>query len=294
MKLKSVSYLAFASALTLGQGVVAHDQFQHIRNATIKLNYADVTFLIDPMLAAKGTYPGLPGTYRSHIRNPMVDLPVPVAAVIDDVDAVIVTHTHPDHWDQVAQNSIPKTIPIFAQDQADAELIRSQGFLKVDVLTDTLSFKGVTLTRTNGHHGDETLLGMEGISRILGKIMGVILKAPGHQTVYFAGDTVWCDEVESALRTHRPDITVVNAGAAILEGLDEHPILMGKEDVVRVAQTAPFTRIIAVHMEAINHCSLTRQALEQYIKTFDLEERVMIPEDGETLHLSTDVSTQSE
>ena len=32
-------------------------KFQQIRNATIKLDYAGTTFLIDPMLAKKGTYP---------------------------------------------------------------------------------------------------------------------------------------------------------------------------------------------------------------------------------------------
>lgn len=34
---------------------------QQIRNATIKVNYAGTTFLIDPMLAKKGTYPGFEG-----------------------------------------------------------------------------------------------------------------------------------------------------------------------------------------------------------------------------------------
>lgn len=42
--------------------------FQHIRNATSKLTYGDTTFLIDPMLAKKDTYPGFAGTYRSEYR----------------------------------------------------------------------------------------------------------------------------------------------------------------------------------------------------------------------------------
>lgn len=73
-------------------------QVQHIRNATIKVAYAGTTFLVDPMLAAKDTYPGFEGTYRSELRNPMIDLPMSVQAVIEGVDAVIVTHTHLDHW----------------------------------------------------------------------------------------------------------------------------------------------------------------------------------------------------
>ena len=30
-----------------------------------------------------------------------------------DVDAIILTHTHEDHWDEVAQKILPKSIKIF-------------------------------------------------------------------------------------------------------------------------------------------------------------------------------------
>lgn len=49
-------------------------QIQQIRNATAKINYAGKTFLLDPFLAKKGTYPGFAGTFRSHLRNPLVEL----------------------------------------------------------------------------------------------------------------------------------------------------------------------------------------------------------------------------
>jgi len=72
-----------------------------IRNATQIITYAGKRFLIDPMLAPKGAWPGFPGTAHAEIRNPMVDLPFGVDKIVD-VDAVIVTHTHEDHWDQAA------------------------------------------------------------------------------------------------------------------------------------------------------------------------------------------------
>jgi len=34
--------------------------------------------------------------------------------VISGVDAVIVTHTHLDHWADAAQKALPKGIPLFA------------------------------------------------------------------------------------------------------------------------------------------------------------------------------------
>ena len=39
-------------------------QYTHIRNATGKLTIKNTTFLIDPFLAPKDTYPGFEGTFN--------------------------------------------------------------------------------------------------------------------------------------------------------------------------------------------------------------------------------------
>jgi hypothetical protein len=49
-----------------------HMNITHIRNATQIIDYAGKKFLIDPMLADKGAWPGFPGTARSELRNPLV------------------------------------------------------------------------------------------------------------------------------------------------------------------------------------------------------------------------------
>ncbi len=51
-------------------------QYTHIRNATGKLTIKNTTFLIDPFLAPKDTYPGFEGTFNYQQRMPMVDFPV--------------------------------------------------------------------------------------------------------------------------------------------------------------------------------------------------------------------------
>ena len=96
--------------------------------------------------------------------------------------------------------------------------------------------------------------------------------------LYVAGDTIWCDEVRAALDEHRPGAVVVNAGGArFLEG---DPIVMTADDVVAVARHAPGARVVAVHMEAINHCPLTRADLHQRVHEEHLHDRVTVPEDG--------------
>jgi hypothetical protein len=67
----------------------------------------------------------------------------------------------------------------------------------------------------------------------------------------------------------------VNAGgASFLEG---GPIVMGVEDVREVAARVPV--VVAVHLEAMNHCPLTRAELAAAVPG------VLVPRDGETVEL---------
>lgn len=257
-------------------------ELQQIRNATMKVTYADTTFLVDPMLAKKDTYPGFEGTYRSHLRNPLVELPESTQDVIADVDAVIVTHTHLDHWDEAAQQLLPKEIPLFVQHEDDAKLIRSQGFKNVRVLTGEAEFGGVKLTKTGGQHGTDQMYAIPDLAKALGEAMGVIFQAQGHKTLYLAGDTVWRKDVEQTIKNFTPEVIVLNAGKAKMVGF-EGAIIMGEEDVLRASQAAPNAKIVAVHMDAINHMSLSREQLRAYNKKQGIESRVSVPEDGASL-----------
>ena len=67
---------------------------KQIRNATLVIQYAGKKLLIDPMLAAKGTYPPFPNSLRQDQNNPLISLPISIDNIIADLDAVIVTHLH--------------------------------------------------------------------------------------------------------------------------------------------------------------------------------------------------------
>ena len=202
--------------------------------------------------------------------------------VISGVDAVIVTHTHLDHWDDAAQKALPKDIPLFTQHEDDAQLIRSQGFKNVRVLTDEAEFGGVKITKTGGQHGTDEMYAVPALAKPLGEAMGVVFQAPGYKTLYLAGDTIWRKEVDQAIEKYHPEVIVLNAGKAKMTGF-EGAIIMGEEDVLRAAQTAKDAKIVAVHMDAVNHMSLSREELRNYVKKQGIESRVDIPEDGAAL-----------
>lgn len=293
MTLKTLaSSLAVALSLTVaasfaqaesGTAAVADEavQLQQIRNATVKISYGDTTFLIDPMLSKKGTYPGFENTYRSELRNPLVDLPMSVNEIIDGVDAVIVSHTHLDHWDDAAQAALPKDIPLFVQNLADALMIRDQGFTDVRILSKA-EFNGVTLSQIGGQHGTDEMYAVPEVAASLGEAMGVVFQAEGQETLYLVGDTIWRDEVDLALADHAPQIVLINAGYAVMDGFDGS-IIMGKEDILRATRAAPDATIVATHMDAINHMALTRDELRAYVQEQGIADRVEIPEDGATL-----------
>jgi L-ascorbate metabolism protein UlaG (beta-lactamase superfamily) len=258
-------------------------EVQQIRNATVKIDYSGTTFLVDPMLSPKGAFPGFPNTYRSELRNPLVELPFSADDVMKSVDAVVVTHTHTDHWDDAAQRRIPKNMPVFVQNETDAKTIRGQGFKDVRVLGGSATFNGVTLSKTGGQHGTDLWFADPARAEAMGPVMGVVFSAPRAKTVYVAGDTVWRPEVDQALKQHKPDVVILNTGSALMSGFEEHPIIMGKQDTLQATQAAPNAAIVAVHMDSVNHMSLSRKELREFVQEKKIRNRVTIPEDGETM-----------
>ena len=272
------------TAASTSSGSVANTvQVQQIRNATVKIDFAGTTFLVDPMLSAKGAFPGFPGTYRSELRNPLVDLPFSADEVLKSVEAVVVTHTHTDHWDEAAQKQIPKNMPVFVQNDADAKTIRGQGFKDVRVLKGTTTFNGVKLSKTGGQHGTDLFYADPERAQMGGSVMGVVFSAPQATTVYVAGDTVWRPEVDQALAQHKPDVVILNTGSALVSGFEEHPIIMGKQDTLQATKSAPKAAIVAVHMDSVNHMSLSRKELREFVQDNKIQDRVVIPEDGEVM-----------
>lgn len=247
-----------------------------IRNATIIVDYGGTRFLLDPMLAAKGSFPAFAGTANER-ANPLVDLPLSLDTIVD-VDAVIVTHTHRDHWDDAAARALPKHLPLFVQHEKDAARIRAEGFADVRVLAEGTTFGGVSLAKTPGQHGSDAAMRL--IGERLGEVCGVVFRHPDERTLYVAGDTVWNRFVAESLRCHRPKVVVLNCGDARIDGCGS--IIMGKEDVAAVCRAAPEALVIASHMDAVNHAMLSRQALRGFLRQTGLSDRVLVPEDGET------------
>ena len=215
-------------------------------------------------------------------RTPLKDLSMPIEEILKDIEAVFVTHTHVDHWDEYTAKFIPKYIPIFVQNAADKKLIVSQGFTDVRVLGINTPFKGITITKTGGQHGTDEMFANTIIAENFGESMGFVFRAPGQKSVYFAGDTILHDYVELALKKFKPDIIVVNAAQAVYEGLVGSS-MMGPDDVKKIYEMCKESKIIPVHMDCYCHCLCTIEKMKIFVEENKLQDRVLVPCDGEIL-----------
>ncbi|UTW61190.1 MBL fold metallo-hydrolase [bacterium SCSIO 12741] len=242
------------------QGLQTCD-YRLLRHAAAIFNYNNQKFLIDPML-----------------NQALTNVPLPVSTseltdLLNSLDAVLLTHAHTDHinldpW----QANLLRDKPFFCQSQADGSYLSSIGINDVRVIDTQATFKDITVRRTGGQHGIGT--GWH--------VSGFVFTAPGNKSVYIAGDTTYAQPVTDALRTYKPDITIVNSGAV---GPSNNPWTMTAEDVGSVAKELPSTQIIAVHLEVHPNAKVNRSQLRQYTVDNNISNQVLIPADGESVNL---------
>jgi len=246
-------------------------KIQFIRNATLRIAYAGRILLIDPYFARKGTLPA----FADRAPNPTSELPVSPETICEGVELVVVSHLHTDHFDAAAQEILPKALPVLCQ-PGDEGHIADKGFSHVTPLMGTIHWKGIQITRTHGQHGEgETL-------KLMGNVMGFVLQAENEPTLYWAGDTIWIPEIPQILTQFSPDVIVTHSGGAVWKG--SAPIIMEATQTLKMVYAAPNARVIAVHMEALDHCMTTRDALHQARIQAEISGfHLMIPEDGETM-----------
>lgn len=256
-------------------------KIKQIRNATVIITYAGKKFLIDPMLGDKGIYPPFPGTHNQHLNNPTVDLPISIEDILN-VDAVIVTHIHLDHFDPTAIELIPKDMMMFAQNDDEARQIKEFGFKNVEVLNEEgILFGDIKLIKTPAkHYSDESILDLFHQLNTADESCGVIFNHSEEKSLYIMGDTIWYDGIKDVLDKYTPNVIVVNSGNA--QFVDGRYLTISKEDFFEAVKAAPNAKFLATHMEAVNHLMVSRKDLREYAEEKGFSNKLSIPADGET------------
>lgn len=247
-------------------------KIKHLRHGSHILNYKGVNLLVDPVFAEKGTMVPLP-MGRVKEKNPLTPFPIDLS-FIDELDALVITHMHFDHFDDVAINLLPKTLPVICS-KVDEKKINKLGFTNTVSIENKTNYKGINITITGGEHGK----GLR--KKLMGNVAGYIFSDSDNQepTTYLVGDSIWCNEIESNIKKYNPKVITLFTGEAKLMG---KAITMGTYDIDKVAKESN-AEIVNIHMDTWNHCFLTKDGLQSFIQDKNYEERIHIPNDGEEL-----------
>ncbi|RUO27079.1 Zn-dependent hydrolase [Aliidiomarina minuta] len=252
-------------------------QITQIRNATIMINIGDYRILVDPMLARKSTIPALKYVTRARRRNPLVELPEAADSLLSTVSHSLITHCqkgHFDHLDRAGAKFLrDHNVPVFCMPD-DRQFLATKGLATRVLIDGTQPFLDGKLTPIPCVHGEGI------VGRMMAHGHGYFIEFPGEPSLYLAGDTILTGEIADFILRKQPDICLVPAGGAQFDIGGE--IIMGLTDVEELAGIST-GKIIANHLEALDHCPVTRLQLKNLRERKGLEQRLYIPDDGETL-----------
>ena len=260
-------------------------KIHHLRNATMVIESGNHHILVDPMLSDKDRLPPFARWRHRSRPNPTVSLPDNARSVLERATHCLITHCrtfgikalqHTDHLDGPGEFFLRnRNIPVVCRRQ-DAAYLRRYG-LNVQTTLDygePQPLCGGAITSIPACHGHGW------IRYLMANGAGFFLALTGEPSIYISGDTVLTPAVDHALTTLKPDIAVVAAGGASLDV--GGAILMPLAEILDFVRAAP-GKVVANHLEALNHCPTSRAQLKRALADNGLDLQVAIPEDGETL-----------
>jgi L-ascorbate metabolism protein UlaG (beta-lactamase superfamily) len=189
-----------------------------IGNATVLLRLGPLTVLTDPNFLRRGqrAYLGY-GLWSKRLRDPAMDV-----EDLPQLDAVVLSHLHGDHWDRVAEAGLSRDVPVLTTGSA-ARTLAKRGFAAegmrpwqtAELAKDDVR---VTVTALPGRHGPGLL------DRLLPDVIGSLVDyhVAGRRLLrlYISGDTLFTDELgEIAVRCPDIDVAIVHLGGTKLLGL---------------------------------------------------------------------------
>jgi len=252
-----------------------------LRNATIVIESGENVILVDPMLAPKAAIPSLKYFTGNNRRNPLVAMPEATDEILNRVTHCLITHCqkgHFDHLDRAGTKWLSENkIPVFCSEQ-DADFLQKKG---LDIRP--LSAETKNLFLSGSINLVPCLHGKGFIGKLMAHGYGFFIQLENEPSLYITGDTVLTNEVKSFISENQPSWIVLPAGGARFNlGGD---IIMGKEESLQVAVISK-GRIIANHLEALDHCPVTRTELKIEAVKRRFNGRFFVPDDGESINLA--------
>jgi L-ascorbate metabolism protein UlaG (beta-lactamase superfamily) len=258
------------------------DSLLFIGNATMLLRLDGFTILTDPTFVHR--HESVPlgyGLHTTRLTDPAVEM--------DDlppIDFVLLSHFHGDHFDRVAQEGLPRSIPVLTTRQSSLQL-RELGFEGAvgldtwDTVTLTKGAGSLRLTSCPGQHGPGVA------DLVLPDVMGSLLEFGGadeRRRIYISGDTLLVDDLAEIPRRHPDiDVGVFHLGGTRVLGL---LVSMDADQGVEAVRLLDARTSIPVHYDDYD---VFTSSLQEFLDAADaagLGQRIHPLRRGETFRVS--------
>jgi L-ascorbate metabolism protein UlaG (beta-lactamase superfamily) len=251
-----------------------------IGNATVLIRYAGFTILTDPtFIHMHEQVPLGYGLHTTRLTNPAIDI-----RELPPLDLIVLSHFHGDHFDQVAEQELEKSVPIVTTSEAAHELGK-RGFGHTYPLEPWASMtiaKGDThlcITAMPARHGPPLA------DLVLPDVMGSLLEfaAPAATPLfrlYITGDTLVIDDLQEIPRRYpQIDLALLHLGGTRVLGI--LVTMDGKQGVQLMQMVAP-QRAIPIHYNDYDVFTSPLTDFQQEVQAAGLEERVHYLHHGDT------------
>lgn len=251
-----------------------------IGTATVLIRYGGMTILTDPNFLHKGDHVQLGyGLTSERLTEPAM----PIEA-LPPIDLVILSHFHGDHFDQLVQEKLPRTIPVVTTPQS-AVALENLGFARRYPLAtwDTLVVtKGQTVLRISampGRHGPPVLAGL--LPAVMGSMLDFSGAGKPDYRMYISGDTLMYEDLkEIPQRFPEVDLALLHLGGTRILGVMK--VTMDGADGVRMMQLVAPRHAIPIHYNDYTVFKSPLSDFEQAVKAAELQNRVIYLKHGET------------
>jgi len=201
---------------------MASDKVTFIGHSTLLMDVAGKKVVTDPWY----NEPVYGGIY--HRRPPGIPL-----EKLADVDVILISHAHKDHYDEKALARLNKEALVIVPDDKLARRVRGLGYSKVEKLRpwERKSDGGLTVVAVPADHPVYQV--------------GYVVKG-GERTFYFAGDTRTVPDFSTILEEFKIDVALLP-----IAGLKMFFIraVMGPEDAAKAAKALGAKVVIPIHYD---------------------------------------------
>lgn len=244
------------------------DTLTFIGTATCLLTIDGVRILTDPALYHGGELIHLGWGLFSRRKIP------PATDAIGDVDAVLLTHTHLDHFDQAAVEFLGKKVPVFTNVK-DASKLRKQGFTNVTglELDEEIEFRGVRIRALPARHGPLIM------RPFTGAVIGFGIES-SQGKLWVSGDTVGTGALKSALESFDPKVGIVYFGGVRYI----FRLTFSGADALRTLRHARSLKLVhAVHVDDWTHFRTRKEGISEVFASSEVQ--LIFPPRGEAIAL---------